>query len=226
MRRYIALLVLAWMLAVTALVPPAADAQAPQPLPTDKSGLFAIQRLLGRSRGQVNTDIIRQLGPQLSAEKAAEISKVLNAAMVEAGIRTNIAKAAFLAQLAHESGGFKYMKELASGAAYEGRRDLGNTQSGDGVRFKGRGFIQVTGRANYTKAAADLGLDLVNHPELAEEPENAARISAWYWKMRKITTPADAGDFVKVTRLINGGTNGLADREKRYAQAKQALGVS
>lgn len=223
MRIRIACLLVLWM-GFVALLQPAVDAQ-PQPLPTDKTGLHAIQRLLGRTRGQVNVDIIRRLGPTLSPEKAAEIARALNAAMAEAGIKTNLAKAAFLAQLAHESGGFKYMRELASGEAYEGRRDLGNTQPGDGRRYKGRGFIQVTGRSNYTQASAALGLDLVNNPELAETTENAARISAWYWRTRNITAPADAGDFVRVTRLINGGTNGLADRQERYAQAKAALGV-
>lgn len=225
MRIRVACFLLLWM-AACALLQPAVDAQgAPQPLPTDKTGLYAIQRLLGRTRGQVNVDIIRRLGPTLSPEKAAEIARALNAAMAEAGIRTNLAKAAFLAQLAHESGGFKYMRELASGEAYEGRRDLGNTQPGDGRRYKGRGFIQVTGRSNYTQASAALGLDLVGNPELAETVENAARISAWYWRTRNITEPADRGDFVAVTRKINGGTNGLADREQRYAQAKQALGI-
>lgn len=225
MRIRVACFLLLWM-AACALLQPGVDAQgAPQPLPTDKTGLYAIQRLLGRTRGQVNVDIIRRLGPTLSPAKAAEISRALNAAMAEAGIRTNLAKAAFLAQLAHESGGFKYMRELDSGERYEGRRDLGNTQPGDGRRYKGRGFIQVTGRSNYTQASAALGLDLVGNPELAESVENAARISAWYWKTRNITEPADRGDFIRVTRLINGGTNGLADREQRYAQAKQALGI-
>lgn len=204
---------------------PAAPGDPPRPLPTDRSGLYAIERLLGRSKGQVTPDLIRRLGPTLTAARAAEIAKVLNAAMAEAGIKTNIAKAAFLAQLAHESGGFKYMKELASGAAYEGRADLGNTQPGDGVKYKGRGFIQVTGRSNYTAAAAALGLDLVNRPELAEETENAARISAWFWRTRNINPPAEAGDFLRVTKIINGGTNGLADRERHYATAKAALGV-
>jgi predicted chitinase len=188
-----------------------------------KTGLFAIQRLLGHARGQVTAGILKQLCPQLSEERAKEIAKYLNPAMAEAGIKTLLAKAAFLAQLAEESAGYTAMREFASGAEYEGRSDLGNTQPGDGVRYKGRGFIQITGRSNYTKAGSELGLDLVNNPELAETTENAARIAAWYWKSRNITPPADAGDFVRVTRLINGGTNGLAQRQEYYAKAQGIL---
>lgn len=188
-----------------------------------KTGLFAVQRMLGHARGQVTAAILRQLCPQLSEERAKEIAKYLNPAMAEAGIKTLLAKAAFLAQLAEESAGFTAMREYASGAEYEGRASLGNTQPGDGVRFKGRGFIQITGRSNYTAAGSALGLDLVNNPELAETTENAARIAAWYWKTRNITPPADQGDFVRVTKLINGGTNGLAQRQEYYAKAQGIL---
>ena len=195
------------------------------PLPTDKSGLYAVQRLLGRSHGRVTPNIILVLAPNLDPARAAELTKVLEPAMAEAGIKSNLSKAAFLAQLAQESGAFKFKVELDSGTKYNGRADLGNTEPGDGPRFKGRGFIQLTGRSNYAKAGRELGLDLVNHPELAETDENAARVAAWYWRTRNINPPAEAGDFVKVTRLINGGTNGLSQREAFYAKAKQALGI-
>ena len=166
---------------------------------------------------------LRQIVPQLSASKAEAVAPHLNAAMAEANIDTPERQAMFIAQLAHESGGFHYMEEIASGAAYEGRADLGNTQPGDGERYKGRGYIQVTGRHNYTEAGRALGLDLVNNPELAAQPENAARIAAWYWESRGINAAADAGDFTQVTRLINGGTNGLADRQAYYERARAAL---
>jgi len=166
---------------------------------------------------------LRQIVPQLSASKAEAVAPHLNAAMAEADINTPERQAMFIAQLAHESGGFHYMEEIASGAAYEGRTDLGNTQPGDGERYKGRGYIQVTGRHNYTEAGRALGLDLVNNPELAAQPENAARIAAWYWESRGINAAADAGDFTQVTRLINGGTNGLADRQAYYERARAAL---
>lgn len=166
---------------------------------------------------------LMQIVPTLSADQAPAIAQNLNVAMAEANITSPQQQAMFIAQLAHESGGFHYMEEIASGAAYEGRADLGNTQPGDGVRYKGRGYIQVTGRYNYTQAGQALGLDLVNNPELAAQPQNAARIAAWYWTSRDINETANTGDFVQVTRLINGGTNGLADRQAYYARAQAAL---
>lgn len=166
---------------------------------------------------------LMQIVPTLGADQAPAIAQNLNVAMAEANITSPQQQAMFIAQLAHESGGFHYMEEIASGAAYEGRADLGNTQPGDGVRYKGRGYIQVTGRYNYTQAGQALGLDLVNNPELAAQPQNAARIAAWYWTSRDINETANTGDFVQVTRLINGGTNGLADRQAYYARAQAAL---
>ena len=217
-------------LAAPALSQPAPPAAGPPihsdgPRHTDKTGLFAVERLLGRSHGQVTADILRKLNPKLSAARAQEIAAALNPAMAEAGIKTTLGKAAFLAQLCEESAGFTAMKEFASGEEYEGRADLGNTDPGDGPKYKGRGFIQITGKSNYIQAGNALGLDLVGNPELAENTENAARVAAWYWNNRNINPPADAGDFVRVTKLINGGTNGLDQREQYYAQAKDILGA-
>lgn len=149
----------------------------------------------------------------------------LNAAMDEFHIDTPIRQAAFLAQIAHESGELRYVKELASGQAYEGRKDLGNTQPGDGVKYKGRGLIQITGRNNYAEAMLALDLDLLEHPELLETPENACRSAAWWWKEHGCSEIADSGDFVKLTKRINGGTNGLEDRQKHYEIARKELGV-
>jgi predicted chitinase len=174
--------------------------------------------------GDVTPEKLVQMSPGLSLEKAREVAPHLNNAMREAGINTPARQAAFIAQLGHESGNFRYSEEIASGAAYEGRRDLGNTQPGDGERFKGRGYIQLTGRANYAAAGRALGLDLVNNPQLAARPENAARIAAWYWNSRGLNAKADAGDFAGITRSINGGTNGAADRNQRYQAALAALG--
>ena len=147
----------------------------------------------------------------------------LNAAMAEFGITTPARQASFLAQVGHESGQLRYVLELASGAAYEGRKDLGNTTAGDGIRFKGRGLIQITGRANYKACGAGLGLDLITHPELLEQPVNACRSAGWFWMSRGLNELADAGDQVKVTRRINGGTNGLADRMALFEVAKRVL---
>lgn len=137
--------------------------------------------------------------------------------------------AMWLAQMGHESGGFIYTEEIASGAAYEGRRDLGNTQPGDGVRFKGRSWIQITGRHNYTnlsKWAAEQGLVpnptyFVDNPPLLAEIRYAGLGPAWYWTVArpKINEMSDARNLVGVTQAINGGQNGAADRESRYARA-------
>jgi putative chitinase len=120
--------------------------------------------------------------------------------------------AAFLGQCAHESAKFTTTKEFADGSQYEGRKDLGNVKPGDGVKYKGRGFIQITGRANYTQAAKDLGIDLVNHPELAEKPDVAAKVSLWYWKTRVQPKISNFTNTKAVTKKVNGGVNGLQQR--------------
>lgn len=142
--------------------------------------------------------------------------------------------AAFLAQTGHESDHLLFTKELwgptVAQREYEPQSqkasDLGNTQPGDGERFCGRGLIQITGRRNYTLAAIGLDLDLLNHPELLEQPEHAAMSAGWFWFNNKLSAIALAGDFIALTRRINGGTNGLADREALFAAAKKALGVA
>lgn len=139
------------------------------------------------------------------------------------GISTSMRMAHWIAQVAHESGEIRYTKELASGKAYEGRKDLGNTQKGDGVRFKGRGLIQITGRANYQKYADYCGYDVVAKPELLEQPVGAVKSAMWYWQTHGLNELADADKFVTITRRINGGTNGLESRRTYLARAKQVL---
>jgi len=154
-------------------------------------------------------------------------------------INTPIRQLCFLAQVGHESGGLFYTEELASGAAYEGRKNLGNTQPGDGVRFKGRGLIQITGRANYKSIGDSLGVDFIANPTLlggknikvctADQLKYAALSAGWFWNSRKLNSiadliniqkPIDAGsnleNFQLLTKRINGGYNGLADRLNRY----------
>lgn len=147
----------------------------------------------------------------------------LNAAMAEFGINTPLRQAAFLAQVGHESGQLRYVRELASGAAYEGRADLGNVIAGDGVRFKGRGLLQVTGRANYAACGVALRLDLLARPELLEQTMHACRSAGWFWQSRGLNALADAGDQERVTRRVNGGLNGLADRLALYQKARKVL---
>lgn len=143
------------------------------------------------------------------------------------GIESPLQIAAFVAQIGHESGRLRYVREIwgptAAQRAYEGRRDLGNTQSGDGSRYRGRGLIQITGRTNYERAALALGLPLLEQPELLEEPRHAAMSAAWYWHSRHLNELADAGDMRGLTRLINGGYNGLDERLAIYHQAMEVL---
>ncbi len=150
--------------------------------------------------------------------------KPLNETMKKYNINNHLRISHFVAQLAHESGSFKYSEEIASGAAYEGRTDLGNIHPGDGVKFKGRGLIQLTGRANYTKYGEYIGMDLTNNPSaVSDDPKLATDVAGWYWMRRKINIHADKDDAEKVTRLINGGLNGFEDRLNYLKKAKQIL---
>jgi putative chitinase len=150
----------------------------------------------------------------------------LNDAMREFEIDTPLRQAAFLAQIAHESGEFRYVREIASGSAYEGRRDLGNTEPGDGVRFKGRGLIQITGRRNYRDCSEALFANpqfLLDHPEALEQPVPACRSAAWFWNERFLNELADKADFKLITKRINGGFNGYADRMAYYQRAQEVF---
>ena len=129
----------------------------------------------------------------------------------------------FLAQIGHESGQLRYVRELASGEAYENRSDLGNTQPGDGVRFRGRGLIQLTGRYNYEAIERELGLSVLENPQLLETPENAARSAGWFWYRNNLNALADLGKFDTITRRINGGLNGKEDRDRLYALACKVI---
>ena len=170
-------------------------------------------------------DELRQIMPNCPAAKRADYLPFIQQAMEEFGITTFLREAAFLAQLAHESAELRFMEEIASGAAYEGRVNLGNTQPGDGKRFKGRGPIQLTGRANYTRYGQLLGLDLVNNPTIAATKEVGFRIAGQFWKLNGLNELADQQRFTDITRRINGGINGLPDRVKYYERAKRVLSV-
>lgn len=165
-----------------------------------------------------------------TAANAALWMQPITEAMEEFGIDTPRRQAAFLAQIGHESAGLYYTSELwgptASQLRYEGRTDLGNTTPGDGSLFRGRGLIQITGRANYQDVSNALCVDFIANPKALEEPSNAARSAAWFWSAHNLNAQADTGDFPTITRKINGGLNGYSDRFDLWQKAQKALGVT
>jgi metacaspase-1 len=181
----------------------------------------------------ITPDQLTRIAPSMPAERASKYHPHLTAAMSEFEINTPLRAAAFLAQILHESGAFRWMEEIWGPTAAQSRyeppgkkaRDLGNTQTGDGHRFKGRGPIQLTGRANYARYGRELGVDLINNPPLAATPEVAFRIAGLYWRKNGLNELADKQWFKTITKRINGGFNGLADRVNYYNRAKLALGV-
>ncbi len=163
-----------------------------------------------------------------STARIVTYSAALIAKMQDRDILAPLRQAHFLAQIGHESGELRYNEELADGSAYEGRTDLGNTQPGDGPRFKGRGLIQLTGRANYTSYGQAIGKDLTTNDQwklVANDPNLAVDVACWFWETRRLNTFADQDDIVTITRRINGGLNGLDDRKRLLARAKFFLGL-
>ena len=152
---------------------------------------------------------------------------VLNTAMSRYQIVGSKRVAAFIAQIGHESGQLKHVREIwgptAAQARYEGRKDLGNSVAGDGSKYRGRGLIQITGRANYMACGEALGLDLIKQPELLEKPQHACMSAAWFWATKGLNTLADAGEITKISKRINGGSNGLQDRLALYKKACEVL---
>ncbi len=178
----------------------------------------------------VDSQTMREVAPTFSGDNAERQAKIIAAAgevlrpTLEAyEITSRLRIAHFLGQTCHELAGFRTTEEFASGEAYEGRKDLGNTEKGDGPLFKGRGLLQLTGRANYRDYGAALGVDLEQEPALAAEPAFSLRIACEYWKRKKINAACDQDDIIRVTKLINGGTNGLDERRSLTSKAKTAV---
>lgn len=174
------------------------------------------------------TSEILQRAWSIRAERADRLADALDNAMLHYEINTPQRAAAFLAQVGHESGRGLYVRELwgptEAQKRYEGREDLGNTEKGDGFKYRGRGLIQLTGRANYRRAGAALGVNLEAEPELLEQPYMAALSAAWFWAENECNALADVGDFRRLTRRVNGGYNGLEDRLTLWHHCKEALG--
>ncbi len=147
-------------------------------------------------------------------------------AMQEFGIDNDNRVAAFLAQLAHESGEYRYMEEIADGSDYEGREDLGNTNYGDGRRYKGHGPIQITGKTNHRLCGMALDINLLEVPTLITQPKYGTRSAGWFWKTHDLNLIADRNWFITITKTINGGTNGLAERITYWNRNRQILGLT
>lgn len=172
----------------------------------------------------VTKELLLKIAPLGKDQIVTDVATYLNQYMASYEINTPLRLANLLAQCAHESDGFKTLEEYASGAAYEGRKDLGNTEKGDGVKYKGRGMIQLTGRGNYTIYGARLNLDLVNNPTLAATGKVSVLTALEYWKTKGLNALADKDDINTITHRINGGENGLPQRIAYLAKAKAVIG--
>jgi putative chitinase len=181
-----------------------------------------------------DADLLRRIAPRFTHSPGRDarqqqiigaIGPVLGVTLARYDIGTALRAAHFLAQTCEESYGFSTIEEEDGGAKYEGRRDLGNVDPGDGPRFKGRGLIQLTGRANYARYSKPPELDLIADPEQAAEPATSLRLACEYWTDRGLNALADWDDALTITYRINGGFNGLDARRRLLATVKAALGV-
>src|SRR5262245_22450540 len=176
---------------------------------------------------------LQQIMPRLPQAKRQLYLPFINRVMEIYEIDTPLRASAFLAQIAHESAELKYMEEIWGPTAQQKKYEppgevanrLGNTQPGDGFRYRGRGPIQITGRANYEKYGDLLGVDLIGNPDLAATPQFAFSTAGLFWKLNGLNELADVQDFTTITKRINGGLNGLEERERYYDNAKNVLGA-
>lgn len=176
----------------------------------------------------IKIEQLNQLMPAAPSATLAAVIEPLNNTCIEFAINTPRRIAAFLSQLAHESGELRWMNEIWGPTEAQRRYEppsklafrLGNTQPGDGKRYRGRGPIQLTGRANYKIAGVALALPLEDNPDLVATPAVGIRVAGWFWNSKDLNTLADQNNYLGITRRINGGTNGLADRVKYWERAK------
>lgn len=180
-------------------------------IPLNSEFILSIVPKFSGTRGRRQQNIIVTIAPHFEA--------ILNFYEINNGIRVSH----FMGQVTHECAGFSTSEEFSTGEAYEGRRDLGNIYPGDGVKYKGRGLIQLTGRYNYRTYGKFLNLPLEESPELAGEPINALKIACEYWKHKNLNKLCDDDDIIKITKIINGGLNGLDDRKYYYQKTKNII---
>lgn len=182
----------------------------------------------------ITAEQLKAMMPLASEARRNTYLKPLNDAMERFEINNPMRIAAFIAQVAHESGQLKYTAELGNGKQYEWRKDLGNLRpealeaahangSTTGLFYEGHGLIQITGFDNHKECGEDLGIDLVTNPMLLCEPEYAALSAAWFWWKHGLSKHADTGNFGRITRQINGGTNGAEQRLALYWNCKKVL---
>jgi len=206
--------------------------------PIDELDIDTVIKLIEEALPEVSAfvvtdDQLKAIMPHLPAEKRTEYLPHIVKAMADHAVNTAKRAAAYLAQIAHESAELKYMAEIWGPTDQQKKyephtelsKTLGNTETGDGFKYRGRGPIQITGRDNYKKYGDALGVDFIANPDLAEQAEHAFQVSCAFWKSHGLNELADAGDFKAITHKINGGLTGLADREKYFETARKALGA-
>lgn len=207
--------------------------QLPQPIENNKkTGVKTmsdiLNDLLSSTFHFITEEELKRIMPHVTQDNVNKYLNGLNQAMLRFEINTPQRQAAFLAQIAVESGELKFDTELSSGQQYEGRTNLGNNQKGDGPKYKGRGLIQLTGRYNYTKFnqklnALGITADLVNNPEQASRPDISTLIAAQYFADHNLNKLADNGDIVGISQAVNGGNIGLDHRTSFYNKALEVL---
>lgn len=175
---------------------------------------------------QISLEQLQQCVPLCPPALLAQYYPYISSALAEFEINTAPRIEAWIAEVEWECNSFRELTEASDGKAYEGRASLGNTEPGDGPKFIGRGAIQLTGRANYAKASAALGVDLVNQPELAATPPVAFRAACWFWQSHGLNELADEDTqdaFDTITRRINGGLSGKPYRDHNWLHCKAVL---
>jgi len=199
---------------------------SPEPSGTVQPGDTALRSLCRGIPGSFGKTVLCLIFLHADETAIQNMTPPIDATMTRYGIDTPLRQAHFLAQIGHESGELRFREELAEGTAYENRPDLGNTRPGDGPRYKGRGLIQLTGRSNYSQYCRACGVDVLERPELVATDDNlCADVAGWFWDRHKLNSHADRDDLEKITRVVNGGLNGLANRRRLLNRAGTLFGI-